>query len=117
MAAWVFPLDFGTARPILEYSTPQAVRHPFLGEPEFLRSTVSGFGLRQPCGFNGGSPHLCDERCGGSFAAHQWNHVALTYDQTTGTARIYVNGSAVTVANLGDIYAQDIRAAEHRLAA
>jgi predicted Ser/Thr protein kinase len=35
------------------------------------------------------------------LSTNNWNHVALTYDQASGMAALYVNGVAVTVENLG----------------
>jgi hypothetical protein len=99
LAAWVFPLDLGTARPILEFSSPSTQgMHMW----ENLNSSVQvspGSVYVNLVDSNGGS-HIFATNFG-ILQHHQWNHVALTYDQTTGTARIYVNGSAVTVANLG----------------
>ena len=35
------------------------------------------------------------------LSTNSWNHVALTYDRASGMAALYLNGSAVTVQNLG----------------
>jgi hypothetical protein len=35
------------------------------------------------------------------LSTNSWNHVALTYDRASGTAALYLNGSAVTVENVG----------------
>ena len=35
------------------------------------------------------------------LSTNNWNHVALTYDRASGMAALYLNGVAVTVANLG----------------
>ena len=86
----------------------------FLGEYERNLATANGsdvgvhFAINQPgpCSFYAnikdttGTDHLFLS-ASGLITAGKWQHVAVTYDKTSGLSTFYLNGVAVTQTNLG----------------
>jgi RHS repeat-associated protein/uncharacterized repeat protein (TIGR01451 family) len=103
MAAWVFPQDLGTARPILEYSTSTGSFGVHLWENLNSSVQVSPGSLYANIVDTSGSSHvMATNGVGGSaLQLRQWNHVALTYDRATGIARMFVNGAFAAASTLG----------------
>ncbi|HZD94818.1 MAG TPA: LamG-like jellyroll fold domain-containing protein, partial [Candidatus Sulfotelmatobacter sp.] len=103
MSAWVFPQDLGTSRPILEYSSPNGTIGVHLWEN--LNSAVQlspGSVYANIIDTNGGNHIIATGAFGGAtLQVNRWTHVALTYDRTTGVARIFVNGAFVASTNPG----------------
>ena len=103
MAAWVFPQDLGTARPILEYSTSTGSFGVHFWEN--LNSSVQvspGSLYANIVDTSGGSHIMATNGVGGSaLQLRQWSHVALTYDHATGIARMFVNGAFAAASTLG----------------
>ena len=103
MAAWVFPQDLGTARPILEYSTSTGSFGVHFWEN--LNSSVQvspGSLYANIVDTSGGGHIMATNGVGGSaLQLRQWNHVALTYDHATGIARMFVNGAFAAASTLG----------------
>jgi RHS repeat-associated protein len=98
--AWVFPLDSGTGRPMLEYSSSTGTIGVHLWENFNSAVQVTpGAVFANVVDSNGGSHILATGA--GALQFKQWNHVALTYDRATGIGRIYVNGAAIVSASLG----------------
>jgi RHS repeat-associated protein/uncharacterized repeat protein (TIGR01451 family) len=103
--AWVYPTDSSTLHPILEFNGGGA------------NGANGPFGVHLWINFNSSQQisqgslyaNLVDTSGGfhiigtvrGVMEPRQWTHVALTYDQSSGQARLYANGAAVAVANLG----------------
>jgi RHS repeat-associated protein/uncharacterized repeat protein (TIGR01451 family) len=103
MAAWVFPQDLGTARPILEYSTSTGSFGVHLWENLNSSVQVSPGSLYANIVDTSGSSHvMATNGVGGSaLQLKRWNHVALTYDRATGIARMFVNGAFAAASTLG----------------
>ena len=103
MSAWVFPLDLGTGRPILEYSSPTTGFGVHLWENLDSSVQVSpGSVYANIVDTNGGSHIIATGAFGGAtLQLKQWTHVALTYDRASGVSRIFVNGAFVASSNPG----------------
>jgi len=98
--AWVFPLDSGTARPMLEYSTTTGSFGVHFWENLNSSVQVTPGAVYANIVDSGGGSHVLATGAG-ALQLKQWNHVALTYDRTAGIGRIYVNGAAIAQASLG----------------
>ncbi len=98
--AWVFPGDLKSARPILEYSGANGPLGVHLWMNINPSVVVTPGALFTNIVDTSGVNHVFATGAG-ALQANQWNHVALTYNQTTGAARLYVNGAALAVSNLG----------------
>jgi RHS repeat-associated protein/uncharacterized repeat protein (TIGR01451 family) len=98
--AWVFPLDSGTGRPMLEYSSSTGTIGVHLWENFNSAVQVTPGAVFANVVDSAGGSHILATGAG-ALQFKQWNHVALTYDRTTGIGRIYVNGAAIAVASLG----------------
>jgi RHS repeat-associated protein len=98
--AWVFPLDSGTGRPMLEYSTSTGSFGVHLWENFNSAVQVTPGAVFANIVDSAGGNHVFATG-GGALQFKQWNHVALTYDRTTGIGRIYVNGAAIASVSLG----------------
>src|SRR5579864_5405775 len=100
MNAWVFPLDVGVQRPIMEYSSTNGTIGVHLWENLNSSVQVTAGSVYANILDNGGGAHIISTG-GGALQYKRWNHVALTYDQTTGIARIFVNGAFAAGLTLG----------------
>ena len=98
LAAWVRPTDVGHGHPVFEWSrnpggAPYGV-HLWVGHP----SQAPGY-----CYANitdtAGNWHVIDQE--GALVPGVFQHVAVTYDQASGVARLFVNGLVVHELNLG----------------
>ena len=92
--AWIFPRVDGEQAIIQKW----AASADYPNQRSYNFSTLPGRGLRfaisDDANQGNGSFHLFDTT-NNVIALNAWNHVAATYDQATGTRRIYVNGSKV----------------------
>ena len=82
--AWIFPRDINTDQHII--STAGAGPSPF-GHDYYIRLTGNSIEFRindDPLSAGGVIP-----------TANQWYHVAATYDRSTGTRKLYINGTLV----------------------
>lgn len=85
--AWISPEDISIARPILEFAAPyQLSPLQFWYSTENVPGRLSGY-VRDPAG-----PALEVTTAPGLIPSNQWSHVAFTYDYTSRTALLYVNG-------------------------
>jgi YD repeat-containing protein len=100
MDAWVFPLDLGVQRPIMEYSSTNGTIGVHLWENLNASVQITAGSVYANIVDSGGGSHTFATG-GGALQWKRWNHVALTYDQATGVARIYVNGAFAAAANFG----------------
>lgn len=99
MDAWIYPRDISTSRPLFEFSNPTG-----LAGVHFWISHRSG--AVQPGTLYG---NIRDTSYVNHFVAttnnvvqaNQWQHVALTYDASTGVAALYRNGIVITNVSLG----------------
>src|SRR5439155_25921 len=100
MGAWIYPTDLSASRPILEYTLPNS----YAGVHLWIAHAVGGFvqpgtlyaNIRDivPVDRNFNSlPNIVH--------SNEWQHVALTYDATSGDARLYWNGTVVAAVNFG----------------
>ena len=103
MSAWVFPQDLGTARPILEYSSPTGSFGVHLWANLNSSVQVSPGSVYANIVDTGGGSHVIATGAfgGATLQVNRWTHVALTYDRTTGVARIFVNGAFVATTTPG----------------
>jgi hypothetical protein len=101
--AWVNPADVGNGHPIAEWSlgsAPPYGAHFYIGHPG------------HPAGYifanivdTSGSYHIIDT-APGVAQANVFQHIAFTYDKSSGIARILLSGSVVAEANLGSFTPQ-----------
>ena len=87
-----------------------------IAEYERVLGTGSGSDVGIQLGMNGGclTPNIKDVADGDHpftspanlLVAGVWQHVALTYDKSSGQAALYINGTAATQANLGSFTPQ-----------
>ncbi len=108
IAAWLNPATVLTHRPIVEWGewpSGPAGAHFWLGccwdngtwavkEGALIANIVD----------TNGNWHLFSTPCNQSISvlsANSWQHVALTYDKTTGMGSIYLNGNVVATEQLG----------------
>jgi hypothetical protein len=92
--AWIYPLA-NDARPIFEWGT-----YPSTEGPHFWSSVSTTDDFYANIVDTGGNAHAFST-AGGLLLMNQFQHVALTYDKTTGYGRIYFNGCLVAESNLG----------------
>jgi RHS repeat-associated protein/uncharacterized repeat protein (TIGR01451 family) len=98
--AWVFPLDSGTGRPMLEYSSSTGTIGVHLWENFNSSVQITPGAVFANVVDSAGGSHILATGAG-ALQFKQWNHVALTYDRASGIARIYINGAAIVSASLG----------------
>jgi hypothetical protein len=93
---WIKPAALGQPQPLLEWNNRQGV----VGV-QFWISTGSGAGslFAALIDQSGAAYHLSS--AAGILRTDAWQHVALSYDKTSGMARLYLNGSVVAQANIG----------------
>ena len=97
---WIKPADLAT-RPLAEWN-------------DGANNLGSDFWINQPTGNDGGGPgclfaNIVDTSgayhtitsSGNILAANALSHVALTYDKSSGSAALYLNGTSVASVNLG----------------
>ena len=99
---WINPSDISVQRPIVEWNSGIAYGVHFwlsapLGAPPgcLLGNLVDSAGMY----------HVVAS-AGGLLVANRWQHVALTYDRTGGSAALYVNGAVVSQTQLGSFVPQ-----------
>ena len=101
LEAWINPSDNLGTYPIFEWNTGSSwgvhfyvadgqPGNPNSGPAELYANVVDHFG---------GAHQLSS--AGGVVASNVFQHVALTYDKTSGAATIYYNGQMVSQANIG----------------
>ena len=97
--AWVSPSDIANGHPIIEWSQPVGGApygvHLWVGHP----SHPPGYFYANVAD-TGGNWHVIDSDPG-LMTANVFQHVAVTYDKTTGLARLFLNGAIVKEVNLG----------------
>jgi hypothetical protein len=93
--AWVNPLDASSPQPIIEWNTPGGT----IGVNFWLGYPAAGY---LTGGFidTVGSWHLI-QTTSSVLRSQVFQHVAITYDKTSGLARLLVNGAVVQTSNLG----------------
>lgn len=98
--AWINPTDVGNGHPIAEWCNGARVGSPYgvhfwVGHP----ARGPGYSYANIIDSSGGF-HVIDT-ADGVMTANTLQHVAVTYDKTTGIARILRNGVIVSQVNLG----------------
>ena len=104
--AWIYPTNVNTPRPIVEYSSPTG-----LGMIQLWYGDA-GIGAPVPGGLHGvvrgGSGGGVEvEASAGTIPANKWTHVALTFDYSKLTIKIFVNGTNVGTAVSGAPFTQN----------
>jgi hypothetical protein len=94
LEAWVNP--YATSYPIAEWNSGTGTQGVYLGYsvargPNYLEANLVD---------DQGQSHVILSPLIPQFY-NQWRHVALTYDRASGTAVLYMNGTALTHTNLG----------------
>lgn len=100
--AWIYPTSVSAPLPILEYSAPTG----FVGAHFWVNFSGSITPGRLYVNFrdalvpgNPGNHVLASAP--DMVRLGEWQHVAATYDKTTGEAKLFLNGAAIAAANLG----------------
>jgi subtilisin-like proprotein convertase family protein len=100
--AWINPRDLSTSRPVVEYysdsASKAAVNLWINHEPGGAVRLGSLYANIRPVGLATNQELVTPAF---TIQSNVWQHVALTYDQPSGVARIYHNGIMVATANLG----------------
>jgi hypothetical protein len=103
MDAWILPSDVSQPHPLLEYAATTG----FVGVHFWIGVSPSGISpgalyanFRDVANPGNAGNHIIVSNPN-VIQSGQWQHVAATYNQTSGEARLYVNGNIVAVANLG----------------
>ncbi|HKS38959.1 MAG TPA: LamG-like jellyroll fold domain-containing protein, partial [Verrucomicrobiae bacterium] len=104
--AWILPSDLSVARPILEYANASGPSgaHFWIGPsavPPFFGSGKLFMNFRYDNLPGDVPPYKVVESDPGLIKTNEWQHVAATYDQASGEARLYLNGEVVGATNLG----------------
>ena len=98
---WINPAEISTARPVIEWNDGAVVEGVHL-----WMSADFGEGGQGPGSLfvnlkdTSGTHHIFSS-APGVLAANVWQHVAVTYDKTSGVAKIYLNGTIVAQQTLG----------------
>jgi hypothetical protein len=101
---WINPAEISTARPVIEWNNAASVEGVHL-----WMSADFGEGGQGPGSLfvnlkdTSGTHHIFSS-APGVLAANVWQHVAVTYDKTTGVAKIYLNGLIVAQQTLGTTF-------------
>jgi hypothetical protein len=99
--AWINPVDF-TYQSICEWNLNDG--NPFgnaqIGTHLELNETNADGSLWGNVVDTSAGEHIINTS-GGVISTGSWQHVALTYDRTSGVAALYCNGAAVATTNLG----------------
>ena len=103
--AWINPSDVAQPHPLLQWnSTPT---FPAFGVSLWISVPPTNGGSGSGCLLidikDFGTKHHIVCTSSGLIAAGTWQHVAATYDQSAGTATLYLNGSMILQTNLGVI--------------
>jgi len=101
--AWVYRADDGTPRPIVEYAaaTGRAGVHLWANvNPAAPDGPPLAGALYSSVQDTAAGGHIIGTSAG-AMPLNQWTHVALTYDQPSGVARLYANGTNMATVNLG----------------
>ncbi|EEF59906.1 beta strand repeat-containing protein [Pedosphaera parvula] len=97
--AWINPSDVTTQRPLVEWNSGSYGAHFWISVP--VSSTGAGPGcLYANLSDTDGLDHTITSPAG-TILPSTFQHVALTYDKTSGMAVLYVNGNIVAQQNLG----------------
>jgi len=106
--AWILPTDLSVPRPILEYananSNSPVGAHFWIGPssvPPFFGAGKLFVNFRYDNLPGDVPPYKVVESNPGLIKTGEWQHVAATYDQVSGEARLYLNGEVVGATNLG----------------
>ncbi len=102
LEAWIFPTDLAVRRPIFDFSSPSGP----LGVHVWI-STSSNAGLLPGALFANvrdvsGQDHVLTTR-EGALKQGVWQHIALTYDQSNGSATLYVDGKVALSQTVGRV--------------
>jgi Pro-kumamolisin, activation domain/Concanavalin A-like lectin/glucanases superfamily/Immunoglobulin domain/Bacterial Ig domain/Immunoglobulin I-set domain/Viral BACON domain len=98
---WIKPSSLTANQPLADWNngSDTLAVHFWINQPVIWSGTGTGsmIGVLDD---NAGGNHWIDSPAN-VLSTNSWNHVALTYDQASGTAALYLNGTAVAVQNLG----------------
>ncbi len=94
---WIYPWDISNQHPVVEWNDGYFGVQLWLSTPIDGGGTGSLFGDIKDVNL---SDH-CISSAPGLVVINTWQHVALTYDKTSGTACLYLNGVNVAQTTLG----------------
>jgi hypothetical protein len=101
--AWINPTDVSSGRPIVGWNNLAGA----IGVHLWFDDPVSQNRLFANVADTAGNSHAINAPVGtGIITANSFHHVALTYDKTSGVARLYHNGTQVAEQNLGTFMPQ-----------
>jgi hypothetical protein len=97
--AWIKPSDVNGFHPIMEWevSRQKSACQFWIGRNPQDQGVLMGI----IAGTDGSSNEVSTPE--GTLTAGQFQHVALTYDKSTGISRLFINGSIVTQKNFGTL--------------
>lgn len=104
--AWINPADVSQAHPILQW-TDLSGSLPSFGVSFWISIGPTNGGTGPGCLLidlkDSGSKHRIACSAPGLISGLAWQHVAATYDKSSGMAALYLNGSQILQTNLGNI--------------
>src|SRR5512133_1392042 len=89
--AWINPADIANNRPILEWSSPARIGAHLWLHPGTLSANL--IDIQYGWHLLDGPPNV--------LSPHTFQHVAVTYDRTSGLCRLFLNGVVIRESNLG----------------
>lgn len=103
---WINPADVLQAHPIIQWNDASA-SYPYFGASFWISVPPTNGGTGSGCllvdlkSTTGAHRMVCSTP--GIISASAWQHVAATYDKTSGVAVLYLNGVPILQTNLGNI--------------
>ena len=93
IATWINPSDVSAQRPLIEWNSGGYGVQLWMG--------VGGSGLFFNVVDSGSGTHHVIYTPAGTITKNTFQHIAATYDKTTGVAALFINGAQATQANVG----------------
>ena len=107
--AWIYPPEISTARPLIEWSGGPGLDGVHVWMSADFGEGGQGVGsLFVNLVDKTGAYHIFSSPPG-VLIANAWQHIAITYDKTSGVGTIYRNGAKVAEQNLGTFTPQTSR--------
>ncbi len=104
--AWVNPASQAKAMPLLEYANTNGLA----GVHIWINGNGTGHLFANIRDTSGNQHALWTEN--GSLPANQWSHIAVTFNQTNGALRLYINGAVKTETMFGAFTPDTVKAVQ-----
>ena len=100
--AWIFPVDLTQPYPLVEYAAPTGFvgAHFWINVTPFITPGALYANFRDAAIPGDPGNHFLSSGPN-VIRTNEWQHVAATYDQSTGLGKLYWNGNLVAQADLG----------------